>query len=139
MGCNVFKLVLIQNILPIFFAERESGTDGVRLVDVLGADIEGTTVGCHDDVLLLAEDKILLSVDLKADVNLTPVEVMDLAKVVKLIVEDHLSFLLSWLKLAEDLGHELSILLVVPAVVIVFVLRIHLFEPKGVPIVVNES
>ena len=111
----------------------------MSLVDVLGADIEGATVGCHDDILLLAENKVLLSVDFKADVNLTPVKVMDLAKVVKLIVKYDLSFLLPRLKLAEDLGHELSILLIVPAVVIVFMLRIHLFEPKGVPIVVNES
>lgn len=90
--------------------------------------IERATVVCNNDALFLAEDVVLLSIDLKADVALTLVEKQDFSEIIQLVEENCIAWLVSWFQVAEDFDHKITVLVVTPAVVVVRVLTELLFK-----------
>jgi hypothetical protein len=91
----------------------------VGLIYVLRVIVERAPVSSHDNVLFLPQNEIFLPINLKPDVDLASVEIIDLREVVKFVVKNNFCLFLPWLQFAENFCHELSILLIVPAVVIV--------------------
>lgn len=105
-----------QDLHPIDLSDHEALTIGLGKVAENGSDVKGA-VECTDKGLIgIPNHELLPLVDFIADINLTKLNENDFVDVVQLF-ENHLVFEhLSWLKLLEDLHHEIAIVLVCPGV-----------------------
>ena len=90
----------------------------MSFIDILGFMIISAPMIADYYAPFLPEDEKLFSVYLIANVDLTLAEKKDFGKIVKLLDKYGFSLLHSWLQLAQNLGHEITILTIYPAIVI---------------------
>ena len=116
----------------------ETLTNSIGLINKVAFVVESAAVIGDDDALLLAEDIVLLPVYFKANVALSLVEKKDLSEVIELVEENCVAWLVPGFQVPQDFNHEIAVLVVPPAVVIVRVLAEFLLENE-VLLVVREE
>jgi hypothetical protein len=108
-------LWLVHEVLPFDSPDTEPSAALGSFVVVLRALIVSDIVSTNQDVVIDSKNVRNLSIDLKADVNSTSHEEDNLIHFIKFFKHNFTLSLMSWLKLSEEIKHEISILRVLPS------------------------
>jgi hypothetical protein len=112
---NGLMLWLVHEVLPFDSPDTEPSAALGSFVVVLRALIVSDIVSTNQDVVIDSKNVRNLSIDLKADVNSTSHEEDNLIHFIKFFKHNFTLSLMSWLKLSEEIKHEISILRVLPS------------------------
>jgi hypothetical protein len=115
---NVRVCIFVHQISPVLFPDTISLTMGLSSVAEDGSLVESAVVTSNYCSSGVSDDKLLLLVDLVSYVTFTSLNENDFSDLIKFFEKHCVSILLSWLKVLEELEHELSILLIIHIVVV---------------------
>ena len=94
-------VIIVHYCFPIGLSDRESFAVGECPVDELTPLIKGDSIGSNDisSLLVLVSDNIVaLSVDLKTNIVVSLGEEYDLVHLIQLVVHNDIPFLFPWLQ-----------------------------------------
>ena len=115
---DIWEIVLADQFHPVLLPNRVAFAVGFGSVAENSSFVESTVEPTDDCGCRVPNDKLFLLVDFVTDITFSSLDENDFSDLIKFFEKHCVSILLSWLKVLEELEHELSILLIIHIVVV---------------------
>lgn len=123
---------------PVLLSYGETFTSRVGFVYEVAFVVESATVVRDYNTFPLSQHEMLLSVYLETDITLALVKKQYLGEIIKLVKKDRVFRLGSRFQISQNLRHEVPILVVSPAIIIMWVLTKLLLKDEVFTIIGQE-